>query len=263
MAQLQDRTVNPINPGTYKKKQTWAEDYLIPPINEALAEKSLPLGKIETFGTHNTIILLFKEVPVFLGRFPLPPGVKQTNKDDFGWKKIESWVITHLFKDVKQTSKKLQRHVDAKRPVHNGKRNKFQGIEIKYMNGHAKFPPTHVRSSYAQFDALVSHSFLDPSGYVVISKDYHRFDKRNKIPSQQLLTVWFVPITDISNWHYQYSNNISIQDSMDSFKTLKQVNKSKQIFSHKLEKDRIEGKKPEAEKTSTPGQYRRVRSSPR
>ena len=263
MAQLQDRTVNPINAGYYKKKQKWAEEYLIPPINKDLINKSLPLGKIETFGTHNTIVLLFKEKPIFVGRYPLPPGVKQTTSEDFGWKKIEDWVISNLFENVKKNGKGLQRHVDAKRPISNGTRNKFQGIEIKYMNGHAKFAPTHVRSSYAQFDELVSHSYLDPSGYVIISKDYHRFDKRNEIPSQQLLTVWFVPITDLSNWFYQYSNNLSIQDSMDSIRTMNDANKTKQIFSHKFKKDRIEGKKPEATKTSTPGQYRRSRSRSR
>lgn len=256
--QLNSRSVNPLDVGKYKKRTFWKRDNLLPTIKTKWKNNQRDKGIVETFGSHNTIILLFKEIPILIGRFPLPKGVKSNTEEPFGWKQIEDWVINDLFQNTTKGSENLQRHVDSNRRVYNNRRFKLQGIEIKYMNGHAEFAPTHVRSSYKQFDNLVSHEYLDQSGYIIVSKDFHRYEDR-KIKNEQLLTVWFVPITNIKNWFYIYSNNISVHNkSMDAIRRLFPDREEKINFYYKNQEDRLEGSKPSAKKTSTPGARRRL-----
>lgn len=255
--QLNSRSVNPLDVGRYSKKTLWKRDNLIPKIKPKWKKEQREKGQIETFGSHNTIILLFKEIPILIGRFPLPKGVKSNAEEPFGWNEIEKWVINDLFEGVTKGSENKQRHVDSQRKIIKNRKSKLQGIEIKYMNGHAEFAPTHVRSSYSQFDNLVSHEYLDQSGYIIVSKDYHRYKDKNK-KNEQLLTVWFVPITNVKKWYYMYSNNISVHNKyMDAIKRLRPDKEDKINFYYKDIVHRIEGVKPSAMRTSTPGRRRR------
>jgi len=196
--QLNNRYLNRIEPAKYKRvKHT--KNTILPKIKKRVKILKTEGGTTKAKGTHNEIILLFDETPLLVGHFDI-------GRQDIGWQDVENFIITETFENVKKAPGGDQRHVDANREIQPN--NMKQAIEIKYMNGHGMFAPTHVRSSYSQFEEITGQKYLSPSGYIVASYDIHYYTNNTNKP---LLTVWFVPITNIDNWFYMYSNNISVR----------------------------------------------------
>ena len=208
--QLNNRYLNKVHPYRYNEVPH-ARTPLVPNLKVGSERKLRKKGETRAVGTHNEIILLFDEVPIKVGHFDI-------GDEHVGWETVENFVANELFRNVTRALGGRERHVDARRQI----RKQFQGIEIKYMNGHGMYAPSHVRSSFGQFNELAGYQYLSPSGYIVASHDTHHYKRkvRNKkgkykTYSKKLLTIWFIPITDTNNWYYMYSNNLTIRATRD------------------------------------------------
>jgi hypothetical protein len=165
-----------------------------------------------TVSSHNDQVLwVTSEKPILIGRWK---DYLNQRAEGGTYEKAEKFVIKH-FEGVKKAPGSILRHVDASRVVCGNSRYK-QGLEIKYMCGFHETPPQHVRGSIKQWENLASYAWVQPSGYVVVSRDYHRYPNR---PSIWIWTVWFLPVVNHDKWKYFLLKELGIGPMNQGYRT--------------------------------------------
>lgn len=178
---------------------------------ERVPDSRLYFGNVQP----DSKILIYSGSPIYIGRWKEPYNPDSRTNGGYQLNQLAEHFVYSLCgeKNCTYTSENNRfSNVDIERKLrglpHRQGEPQVQGLEVKLVMGHAIEPPFVIRGSLTQLKALQDvKKYAKPSGYVVVSRDFIRYDPypftRN---GDWMYTLWFLNASNEDHWTAIQSN---------------------------------------------------------